>query len=170
MPQLKLEYWDIDRLREYDKNPRKNDHVVETLASAIDEFGFRVPILAKSNGLIVDGHLRLKSARALGMVKVPVIVCDDMSEDQIRAFRISVNQISGEFDFDLLTDELKAIDLSTIDVMLTGFDENELNRIINGFETQQFPPTDEQHFNDDEKSPRWVACPHCGKEFDVNSA
>lgn len=165
LPVLKLDYWDIDRLKEYEGNPRRNDHVVDTLANAIDEFGFRVPILAKSNGLIVDGHLRLKAAKQLGMVKVPVILADDMTESQIRAFRISVNRIGGDWDYDLLATELKAIDLSDVDVMLTGFDENEIERILNGFQPQQLSPEEPQA---EEQGPKWMTCPHCGKEFDAS--
>ena len=64
---LQLEQWPIGRLVEYERNPRKNDDVVDRMAQAIMEFGFRIPIVARSDGLVVDGHLRLKAARVLGL-------------------------------------------------------------------------------------------------------
>ena len=89
---LQLEDWPIGRLIEYDRNPRKNDDVVARMAQAIVEFGFRIPIVARSDGLVVDGHLRLKAARLLGLDEVPVVLADELSEAQIRAFRLLANQ------------------------------------------------------------------------------
>jgi len=70
MHQLTLENWPIVRLIDYARNPRKNDHAIEQMAGAIREFGFRIPIIAKSTGDVVDGHLRLKAARQLGLETV----------------------------------------------------------------------------------------------------
>lgn len=67
-------------LRPYEKNPRKNDAAVEKMVGSLREFGFRVSILAKSNGEIIDGHLRFKAAAAMGLTEVPVIVADDMTD------------------------------------------------------------------------------------------
>ena len=86
--QLNLEYWPIDRLIPYARNPRKNDEVVDRMVGAIREFGFRIPIVARSDGTVVDGHLRLKAARRLGMEEVPVVLADDLSDVKIKAFRI----------------------------------------------------------------------------------
>jgi hypothetical protein len=76
MPALKVEQWPIDRLVDYARNPRKNDAHVDRMAGAIREFGFRIPICAKSDGTVVDGHLRLKAARKLGLTEVPVALAD----------------------------------------------------------------------------------------------
>jgi len=62
-----LEYWPIQKLIEYARNPRKNDHAVDAVSAAIREFGFRVTIVAKSDGTVIDGHLRLKEAKKLGL-------------------------------------------------------------------------------------------------------
>lgn len=104
----KIEQWEIDRLIPYARNPRKNDHAVDKIASAIREFGFKVPIIAKSNGDVVDGHLRLKAAQKLGMDTVPVVIADDLSDAQIKAFRLSVNKMAelAEWDDELLHLEL----------------------------------------------------------------
>lgn len=100
----KLQHWKLDKFVEYAGNPRKNDHAVDKIAAAINEFGFRIPIVAKSDGLVVDGHLRLKAARKLGLDTVPVLLADDMTDEQIKAFRLSVNKMAdlAEWDEELL--------------------------------------------------------------------
>ena len=125
---LKFENWPISRCVDYARNPRKNDHAVDKVASAIKEFGFRVPIIAKSDGLVVDGHLRLKAAKKLGLEEVPVILADDMTDAQIKAFRLSVNKTAefAEWDFDLLKLELQDLGELNFDLELTGFDLGEV--------------------------------------------
>jgi ParB-like chromosome segregation protein Spo0J len=77
-----VEMWLIDRLIPYARNPRKNDAAVDRMAASIQEFGFKIPVLARSSGEVVDGHLRLKAARKLGMTEVPVILCDEWTDAQ----------------------------------------------------------------------------------------
>jgi hypothetical protein len=129
----KLEYWKIDRLIEYARNPRKNDHAVDRVASVIHEFGFRVPILAKSDGSVIDGHLRIKAARKLNLEKVPVIVCDDMTDTQIKAFRLSVNKVAelADWDAEMLGLELSELREADFDLNLTGFDGDEIELSLN---------------------------------------
>jgi len=123
-----LESWPTDSLIEYARNPRKNDHAVDRVAAAIREFGFRVPILAKSDKTIVDGHLRLKAAKKLGLEEVPVLLCDDMTDTQVRAFRLSVNKVSefAEWDAEMLQVELDALGVDGFDLELTGFSLDEI--------------------------------------------
>jgi hypothetical protein len=78
----------IDWFREYIRNPRKNDAVVDRMCASIREYGFAVPMLCRSTGEIVDGHLRYKSAKKLGMQELPVVLCDHWAEAQVRAFRL----------------------------------------------------------------------------------
>jgi ParB-like chromosome segregation protein Spo0J len=73
----RVELWPIDRLVEYSRNPRKNDRAVDRMCSSIREFGFKIPCLVRSDGEVVDGHLRLKAARKLGITEIPVILCDE---------------------------------------------------------------------------------------------
>ena len=89
---LKMETWPIDRLIPYARNPRKNDEQIDRMAGAITEFGFRIPIVARSDGSVVDGHLRLKAAKKLGLSEVPVVLADELSAAQVKAFRILANQ------------------------------------------------------------------------------
>src|SRR5579863_2239392 len=91
-PELVIEYWPVERLKPYERNPRKNDKAVERIRASIREFGFAVPILAKSDGEVINGHLRLKGAVAEQMAEVPVIPCDGWTEAQVRAFRLMVNR------------------------------------------------------------------------------
>ena len=76
MQDIELHHWPVGKLIPYGRNPRKNDHVIEQMAGAIQEFGFRIPIIAKSTGEVVDGHLRLKAALHLGLETVPVVLAD----------------------------------------------------------------------------------------------
>jgi ParB-like chromosome segregation protein Spo0J len=136
----KLEYWPIDRLIEYARNPRKNDHAVDRVASVIHEFGFRVPILAKSDGSVIDGHLRIKAARKLKLEKVPVIICDDMTETQIKAFRLSVNKVAelADWDEEMLGLELADLREADFDLGLLGFDAEGIEAALNPDESE--PP------------------------------
>ena len=126
---LQHETWPIDKLIEYARNPRKNDHAVDRVAAAIREFGFRVPVVAKSDGTVVDGHLRLKAAKKLGLTEVPVVLADDMTDLQIKAFRLSVNKMAelAEWDDELLALELGELHAADFDMALLGFDAGELS-------------------------------------------
>ncbi len=126
-----LEEWKVSDLIEYARNPRKNDHAVDKVAAAIREFGFRVPILAKSDKTVVDGHLRLKAAKKLGLETVPVMLCDDMTDAQIKAFRISVNRVAefAEWDEELLRVEFAELADLGFDLELTGFGLEEIEAL-----------------------------------------
>ena len=129
---LQFETWPIERCIDYARNPRKNDHAVDKVAAAIKEFGFRVPIVAKSDGLVVDGHLRLKAAKKLGLAEVPVILADDMTEAQIKAFRLSVNKVAelADWDIDLLKLEFQDLQADGFDLALTGFEIGEIEGFL----------------------------------------
>ena len=122
----------IAKLVPYATNPRRNDQAVERMAAAIKEFGFRVPLIALNDGSVIDGHLRLKAAMVLGMKSVPVILADDLSEEQIKAFRLSINRSAewAEWDEELLAEELRALAESDYDLDLTGFDATQLDKLL----------------------------------------
>ena len=128
---LQHETWPIDKLIEYARNPRKNDHAVDRVAAAIREFGFRVPVVAKSDGTVVDGHLRLKAAKKLGLAEVPVVLADDMTDLQIKAFRLSVNKMAelAEWDDELLAIEFAELADAGFDNLLTGFTQDEIDAL-----------------------------------------
>lgn len=149
--ELTCEEWPIERLIEYARNPRKNDHVVDKMAAAIVEFGFRIPIVARSTGEVVDGHLRLKAARKLGLTTVPVALADDdMTVAEIKAFRISANRSAtwAQWDEVLLRLELEELQVEEYDLALTGFDADELQAILAGEEATIEGQTDEDSIPD----------------------
>ncbi|MGD1097694.1 MAG: ParB N-terminal domain-containing protein [Bryobacteraceae bacterium] len=92
VPRMEIVYKPIDWFREYIRNPRKNDEAVDRMCASILEFGFAIAMLCRSTGKIVDGHLRYKSAKKLGMQELPVVLCDHWTESQVKAFRPMVNQ------------------------------------------------------------------------------
>lgn len=131
---LKIEYWPVEKLVEYSRNPRKNDDVVGKIVASISEFGFTVPILAKSDGLVIDGHLRLKGARKLNLAEVPVIVCDSWTEAQVKSFRLLANRSANWAAWDANTLALEFADLKELDtdLSLTGFDPAEIESYLAG--------------------------------------
>ena len=135
-----IQIWHIDRLVPFARNPRKNDAAVDRMCASIREFGFKIPCLVRSDGEVVDGHLRLKAARKLDLTEIPVILCDEWSEEQVRAFRLLVNRSVNWADWDeeLLVAELREIQASGFDLGLTGFDPKEIDDLL------VFPDADEK--------------------------
>jgi ParB-like chromosome segregation protein Spo0J len=129
---LRIEYWPVERLKPYQRNPRKNDKAVDRIRASIREFGFAVPVLAKSDGEVIDGHLRLKGAIAEGMQEVPVIPCDGWTDAQVKAFRLMVNRSVSwaEWDEEALALELQEIQEADFDLSLTGFDPGEIDGLL----------------------------------------
>jgi len=129
---LEIKYWRIADIVPYARNPRKNDKAVERMVASIREFGFRVPLLIRSNGDIVDGHLRLKAAQKLGMTELPVILCDDWSDAQVKAFRLLVNRSVtwAEWDEELVALELEELKELDFDLSLTGFEPIEIDNFL----------------------------------------
>ena len=127
-----IEIWSIDRLAFYPKNPRKNDAAVDRMVASIREYGFKIPVLARSSGEVVDGHLRLKAARVLGISEVPVILCDEWTDAQVKAFRLMVNRsvMWADWDEELLSQEILDLKNLDFDLNLTGFDDGELTRLL----------------------------------------
>src|SRR5260370_6473371 len=128
----RIEYWPIDKLVFYARNPRKNDAVVDRMCSSIREFGFKIPCLVRGAGEAVDGHLRLKAARKLGIKEVPVILCDEWTPAQVKAFRLLVNRSVewAEWDESLLALELQEIQEADFDLNLTGFEPHEIDTLL----------------------------------------
>jgi DNA modification methylase len=129
---LTVESWPVSRLIPYARNPRRNDDAVGKMCAAIREFGFRIPVVARSDGTVVDGHLRLKAAQRLGLDEVPVALADDLSEAQIKAFRLLANRSAAwaEWEDGLLTLELQDLQGLGYDLGLTGFDAAELHSLL----------------------------------------
>jgi len=127
-----IEMWPIERLVPYPRNPRKNDAAVDRMCGSLREFGFKIPCLVRSNGEVVDGHLRLKAARKLEVAEIPVIRCDEWSAAQVKAFRLLVNRSAtwAEWDNELLALELREVEEADLDLSLTGFDPGEVEDLL----------------------------------------
>jgi len=133
-----VQNWPLKRLIPYEKNPRKNDSAVDRMCASIEEFGFKIPCLVRGNGEVVDGHLRLKAAHKLGIAEVPVILCDEWSPAQVRAFRLMVNRSVtwANWDDELLAQELRDIEESGLDIALTAFDSKEIDDLLASLEEE----------------------------------
>lgn len=109
----------IDDLKPYENNPRNNFNAIEPVANSIKEFGFKVPIVIDKDNVIVAGHTRFLAAHRLNMTEVPCIVADDLTDEQIKAYRLADNKVSerSTWDEDLLLEELDGI----LDINMTDF-------------------------------------------------
>ena len=112
----------VEDLKPYENNPRFNDDAVEYVAKSIKEFGFKVPMVIDKDNVIVAGHTRYKASMELGLKEVPCIVADDLTEEQIKAFRLADNKVSEQasWNIDLLDLELDDI----IDINMEDFGFN----------------------------------------------
>lgn len=129
----------------YENNPRRNEEAVDKVALSISSFGFKVPIIVDKNNVIVAGHTRLKAAEKLGLTTVPTIRADDLTDDQIKAFRLADNKVSefAEWDFEALEKELDSIEM---DMSLFGFEdesEDEMSEVVED-DFNEEPPADTQ--------------------------
>lgn len=91
----KIVYKRLDELKPYENNPRRNDKAVDAVAASIEQFGFKVPIVIDNDNVIVAGHTRYKAAGKLNMDEVPCIVADDLTPEQIKAFRLADNKTAS---------------------------------------------------------------------------
>ena len=121
---MQIEELELSDITPYEKNPRKNDEAVKYVAESIKQFGFKVPIVIDKNNVIVCGHTRYKAAKKLKLKKVPCVMADDLTDEQIKAYRLADNK-TGEFaewDLDILNLELQDLNFTDIDMSDFGFD------------------------------------------------
>jgi len=118
---MKVENWDIGKVKPYANNPRNNDDAVEATANSIKEFGWQQPIVVDTDGMIIVGHTRLKAAKKLKLKQVPVTVAENLTEEQAKAYRLADNKTGdlAEWENDLLQQELAGI---SMDMIPFGFD------------------------------------------------
>ena len=133
----------IEDIVPYENNPRMNDGAVEPLVKSIRDFGFKVPIVLDENNIIVCGHTRLKAAKKLGMKEIPCVIADDLTPEQIKAFRIADNKTSdfSIWDNRLLLQELKELEETD---WFTGFDLD-----VDSFDEDSFLNESENSIIDD---------------------
>ena len=127
----------VEELIPYINNPRNNENAVDKVASSIAEFGFKNPIFIDKNNVVVNGHTSLLASKKLGLKEVPCIVIDDLTDTQIKAFRIADNKTSeyAEWDEELLKIELEQLEEMNFDLECTGFDMDDIEQMLNlGFD------------------------------------
>lgn len=129
---LTIEKRPITDVKPYENNPRINDRAVQAVAKSIQEFGFRQPIVVDTNGIIICGHTRFKAAQELGLAEVPVHVAEDLSPEQIKAYRLADNKTAelSEWDYDLLPVEISDLDVAGFDLSLLGFADKEIIQML----------------------------------------
>lgn len=148
MAEMKIQMMDIDSIHPYENNPRKNEKAIEAVANSIEKFGFKNPIIVDKDNVIISGHTRRLASIALGLRKVPVIVGDDLTEEEVKAFRLADNRVAelAVWDEDLLKEEMsKVLDMNLVDF---GFDTKVIDEIL-----------------EDDIGIVKHRCPKCGCEF-----
>ena len=150
MKQLEIKYMSVNDIKPYKDNPRINEKAIPYVMNSIKEFGFKNPIIIDKNNIIICGHTRLESAKRLKYTEVPVIYADDLSDEQIKAFRLADNKVSeiAEWDLELLDNELSEIDL---DMEQFGFELSDGESLF-----------EEEEKEEKEVNKKILKCPVCG--------
>ncbi len=150
---MNMRYYRLEDIKPYENNPRKNDEAVEYVANSIKEFGFKVPIVIDKDKVIVCGHTRYKAAKQLGIDAVPCIIADDLTDEQIKAFRLADNKVGeiAKWDFELLDIELADLDFDMSDFGFMDADD------IDWAEVGEIT---EDNYEQPEKD--MLICPCCG--------
>ena len=149
----------VEELIPYINNPRNNENAVDKVASSISEFGFKNPIFVDKNNIVVNGHTRLLASKKLGLKEVPCIVIDDLTDTQIKAFRIADNKVAeySKWDYDLLNIELEQLEELEFDMTNFG---------ISVFEPIEFEIDEdiEEILEEEYEEPpkKTCTCPNCG--------
>ena len=159
MDKLKIEYVDINSIKPYKKNPRKNEEAIPYVMESIKQFGFKNPVILDKDNVIVCGHTRIESAKRLGITEIPCIYADDLTDEQIRAFRLADNKVGeiAEWDIDLLDTELD--DILNIDMSDFGFDLD-----LEDEEEKEIIEDEEDLFDDIEKLDKHYGVPYQGNK------
>lgn len=159
----------IEEIKEYENNPRNNDNAVEYVARSIKDFGFKIPIIVDKNNVIVAGHTRYKAAKELNLTEVPCIVADDLTDEQIKAFRLVDNKSAelAEWNLELLNIELENI--HDIDMNLYNFELSELldNVIEDDYEIELPEEPKTKHGDIYKLGNHYLMCGDSTKESDV---
>lgn len=153
---MNIQLINLSELKPYEKNPRNNEKAIDKVAESIKQFGFKVPIVIDKDNVIVAGHTRFYASKQLKLEKVPCIIADDLTDEQVKAYRLADNKVAefSEWDFDLLEEELNALD--DWDLSEFGFEltvENE--------KTYENKEIDLDDITEDLN----CVCPRCGFEF-----
>lgn len=142
----------VSELKPYENNPRKNDDAVQYVRNSIEQFGFKVPIIIDKDNIVIAGHTRLKAAEEIGMKEVPCIIANDLTNEQVKAFRLADNKVSEKsmWDYSKLDEELSNIldiDMAQFDFETTDIDWDSVEDLTNE--------------NYDKPEHNMLECPYC---------
>ncbi len=156
-------YKKVNEIKEYENNPRQNEQAIEPVIHSIENFGFLVPILLDKNNVIIAGHTRKKAAEQLNMNEVPCIYAEELTEEQVKAFRLADNKTAEFAQWDMKKLEKELSDIAAIDMeTLFHFPD---------FSAEEIEVSDDDFLQESELSQnrkaKTVICPHCGKEFEI---
>lgn len=147
----------IEEIKPYDRNPRNNDGAIDAVAASIKEFGWQQPIVVDRDGVIVAGHTRYKAAQKLKCKEVPVVVAENLTDEQVKAYRLADNK----------TGELAGWDFSALEEELAGLVQIDMSQF--GFADPEAEDFDIDHLfieaESKEKEAKEIKCPHCGMYF-----
>lgn len=147
----------VDKLVPYENNPRNNTEAIQYVANSIKEFGFKVPLVIDSDNVVICGHTRLLAAKQLGLKDVPCVVANDLTNEQIKAFRLADNKVGeiATWDLDKLQLELDFLDCNMEEFgFISAMEEPDITDFLEDHESKL-------------KEPKTVVCPECGHAFTV---
>lgn len=136
----------------YENNPRRNEDAVDPVGASMEQFGYKVPIVVTADNVIITGHTRLKALEKAGVDEVTVIVADDLTDEQARAFRLADNKTAELAGWDFEALDIELFDIDKIDMEQFGFAEDQEVNIDDLFSEAE----------PKEKEPQTIICPHCG--------
>ena len=148
MKEMKIEYIPLDKIKPYENNPRINDEAVKYVANSIKEFGFKVPIIIDKENVIVAGHTRLKAAEILGLKAAPCIRANDLTNEQIKTFRLADNKVSefSRWDLQKLGVEINDLKIENFNLSDFGFSNFEISVFGEDILPEKFEKTIEEAF------------------------
>ncbi len=143
---MTIEIKKIEELQPYQRNSRRHSpEQIAKIARSITEFGWTNPILLDRNGMVVAGHARLEAAKSLGMTEVPTIALEHLTPAQVRAYVIADNQLAldAAWDEEVLASELAALEIDDVDLSLTGFSDDEIDKLLGRDDDKPAPKSKE---------------------------
>lgn len=170
---MKIEELKLSEIVPYENNPRRNDGAVDAVAESIREFGWRNPILIDKQNVIISGHTRWRAAKKLGLETVPIVRIEDLTEEQIKAFRLADNKTSeqGDWDLEALSEclsNLDGMDLSRFGFIASEYEEPDYSDYFS--ESEKKAAGNEREGVKAEREDDLLTCPHCNSSFARNAA
>ena len=166
---MKIVEIEVKKLIPYVRNQKKHpEEQIKKIMASIKEFGFKQPVIVDKENVIVVGHGRVLASERLGIEKVPCIVADDLTEAQIKAYRIADNKLNeSQWDMEMLAVDMQEIIDLGIEVELTGFESEDIEDLLKEKENINLDDFFEENTKPKEKEKKVLICPHCGEEIEV---